>query len=195
MVTQDAPARATPGIETNKLGMALFLFAEANFFGALILAYVYYHVRPDQGLTAASALDPVRTGLFSLCLIASSFTLWQAERRAERSRGHALGWLLGTIGLGAVFLVGQLLEYRRLLSQDLTISANLFGTTFFTLTGFHGLHVLIGLLALVLLFWQAVKGRLAVSQSSAVAAVSLYWHFVDAVWIVIFTVVYVWSRL
>ena len=99
-------------------------------------------------------------------------------------------WLLATVGLGAVFLCGQGREYAQLLREHVTISRNLFGTTFFTLTGFHGLHVLIGLVALAILLGLALAGGFKDPRAPGVGAVGLYWHFVDAVWIVIFAVVY-----
>lgn len=101
-------------------------------------------------------------------------------------------WLALTVLLGAVFIAGQSIEYRGLLSRGLTLSTNLFGTTFFTLTGFHGLHVLVGLCALATLLGAAVGGRLEKIKPSGFEAVSMYWHFVDAVWVVIFSVVYIW---
>jgi heme/copper-type cytochrome/quinol oxidase subunit 3 len=103
--------------------------------------------------------------------------------------------LLTTFALGAVFLVGQGLEYAALLRSDVTISRDLFGTTFFTLTGFHGLHVFIGLLMISLLTGITLRGRRGQPRPGAVEAVSIYWHFVDAVWVVIFSVVYLWAFL
>ena len=104
-------------------------------------------------------------------------------------------WLGLTISLGAIFLIGQGAEYYNLIHRDISISSNLFGTTFFTLTGFHGLHVLTGLLLLTVMLALALFGRKDEPRESALGAIGYYWHFVDAVWVVIFTVVYLWAFL
>lgn len=171
----------------NKSGMILFVLSEAVFFALLVLAYAFFH-RKGQGTEAAQMLDPVKTGCFSIALLSSSLTLWGAER----SRKNAGLWLLITIGLGLVFLVGQGLEYAYLLTHHVTISRDLFGTTFFTLTGFHGLHVFVGLLMLSILAGLAFFGREHEPTDEAMTVIAIYWHFVDAVWIVIFGVVYLW---
>ncbi len=183
-------------IEKNKLGMALFLFAEANFFLILILAYIYYHTQAANSSTARGVLDPLRTGIFTVCLIASSLTVAQAGKSIRvNNRTGLRAWLLATLVLGAVFLFGQLGEYARLFNQNVTISRDLFGTTFFTLTGFHGLHVLAGLIALGVIAILAFASDMQHAPSRAVEVVSLYWHFVDVVWIIIFGIVYLWILL
>src|SRR5207253_1207119 len=101
--------------------------------------------------------------------------------------------LVATIALGAIFLVGQGIEYAGLLSSDVTVSRNLFGTTFFTMTGFHGFHVFVGLVMLTIVAGFAFAGHYKGGRSAALGAISLYWHFVDLVWVVIFSVVYLWS--
>jgi heme/copper-type cytochrome/quinol oxidase subunit 3 len=101
-------------------------------------------------------------------------------------------WLLVTVVLGAVFLIGQGWEYLRLIGENVTISRNLFGSTFFTLTGFHGLHVFSGLVALAILCGLAAAGWFAGPHSIALETVGWYWHFVDVVWIVIFSIIYLW---
>lgn len=180
-------------MEKNKMGMLLFIASEAVFFALLIIAYVYYH-GPEAGPSAAKNLDIVKTGIFSLFLFASSFTVWRAGKNMEK-RNHKglITWLIITIVLGAVFLVGQGAEYLNLLSQNVTVSSNLFGTTFFTLTGFHGLHVLIGLIMLTILSGLAIAGDFKGPHSAAVEAISLYWHFVDVVWVFVFSVIYLWA--
>lgn len=177
----------------NKLGMLLFISSEAFFFALLILAYASFRSVPQEGPTAATSLDPLTTGFFSLFLLASSFTIWRASKnQAGKHSRRALIWLAATILLGAVFLIGQGLEWSQLLHAGASVSRNLFGTTFFTLTGLHGLHVAIGLLALGILLVLAWAGRSYSSNSSAVEVLSIYWHFVDVVWVVIFAVVYLW---
>jgi heme/copper-type cytochrome/quinol oxidase subunit 3 len=178
-------------MEKNKMGMVLFICSEAIFFGLLVLAYAYFRNASAVGPTASESLDPKVTGLFSLFLFSSSFTVWQA-RRSLKARQHIRlsAWLLSTIVLGGVFLAGQGIEWRHLIDQGATVSRNLFGTTFFTLTGFHGLHVLIGLVALTVLLGLTLAGDFRGPDSAAIETISLYWHFVDAVWVVIFGVVY-----
>lgn len=183
--------------EKSKLLTGLFVFSEANFFLALVVTYIFYHSRGGMGLastgapTAARSLDVARAAGNTLLLLASSVTMWLAGRSLQRARRVGLcGWLLVTIALGVLFLVGQGNEWLRLLQAGVTISRDLFGTTFFTLTGFHGLHVLMGLVALLGVFALALAGDFPGPHNAAVEAVALYWHFVDAVWVVVFSVVY-----
>ncbi len=180
--------------ERNKIGVGLFILSEANFFLLLIIAYVYYHAYPGPGPTATGALNPVRTGLFSVALFASSATMWMASRASRRpdSRG-LIAWLAITIALGVLFLIGQAQEYLSLFDHGITISRNLFATTFFTLTGFHGLHVIVGLIALGISLGLASAGKLHEHSKDGFGAVEWYWHFVDAVWVVVFSVVYLWG--
>jgi heme/copper-type cytochrome/quinol oxidase subunit 3 len=163
-----------------QLGMLLFLLNEAVLFFMLIAAYVYFH-----GSTAAAAsrnLDLTSAAVFTACLVASSFAMWRAAATARRV------WIGATIALGVLFLYGQGNEYWRLFRRNVTISRDQFGTTFFTVTGVHAMHVLIGLLLLALL----LRGTASRAMTDSVA---LYWYFVDAVWIVIFAVVYLWAFL
>jgi heme/copper-type cytochrome/quinol oxidase subunit 3 len=183
-------------LSKSKLAMVLFIVSEANFFALLLMAYAYYHALDPGGANGAGALDVVTTGLYSVCLFSSSATLWAADRRLRRQEYRGgIRWLLATIALGAIFLYGQGREYARLLRSGVTVSRNLFGTTFFTLTGFHGLHVFLGLCALATLAGLALRSGIRERQTQAVEAVGLYWHFVDAVWVVIFGVVYLGSVL
>ena len=122
------------------------------------------------------------TAIFTVLLLASSVTIWLAERSQRRGQAGAMrGWLFATIALGVAFLAGQGLEYAKLIAEGVTISANLFGTTFYMLTGFHGLHVFGGLVALVILFGLALARANAFDDphSTALETTSLYWHFVD----------------
>lgn len=168
------------------LGVAVFIASESVFFLAIVLAYLAYR---DAGLVTAKAnLDIARTAIFSVALFSSSATMTMATRRASRS------WLIATIALGAVFLLGQGSEYLRLLASGIGPGRELFGTTFFTLTGLHGLHVLVGLVALVALLAAHMRRPYAL-RPVAFEAVGLYWHFVDAVWVVVFSVVYLGTLL
>lgn len=180
--------------DNSKLGVLLFILSEGTFFAFLIIGYVYYHSISNTGAVAAKVLNPLVTGIFSVFLLSSSFTVWRAERSLRRGNPAAFRhWLLVTLILGVVFLVGQGREYRHLYGENVTISRDIFGTSFFTLTGFHGLHVLLGLIALAVVFMLAWRGKLGSQHASAVEAVALYWHFVDWVWVVIFSVVYLWT--
>jgi cytochrome c oxidase subunit I len=173
------------------VGIAAFIFSEATFFAALIVAFLEYRTRSASGPTAHD-LDVPRTLVFSVFLFASSFTVYLAERRLHRDdqRGF-LSWWAVTIVFGAIFLGNQLLEYARLYEEGITIGSNLFTTAFFTLTGFHGLHVFVGLIALASI---GILGRTGDFRGGrrrvAVDAVSIYWHFVDAVWVVVLSLVY-----
>ncbi|MGA7291460.1 MAG: cytochrome c oxidase subunit 3 [Terriglobales bacterium] len=181
-------------VDTYQLAVTLFLISEGAFFAFLIIAYVYFHGSMTSGPNASNSLNPLRTGIYSVFLLASSFTVRTAEHRFSSGRRRAFaGWLLTTILLGTVFLVGQAREYFNLYRNDVTVSRNVFGTSFFTLTGFHGLHVLLGLLALCILFALALAGEFETGESDAIRVVALYWHFVDWIWVVIFFVVYVWA--
>lgn len=172
--------------------MVLFVASETVFFLLLIVSYIHFFGEPNVAETARTHLDPLRTGFFSLFLFSSSFTIWRAERsrRAERPGGRR-AWLAATILLGAVFLGGQVWEYVGLFSHHIGIGANLFGSNFFTLTGFHGLHVLIGLIMLAVLLSLDMSNALGRRGGAAQQSVTVYWHFVDAVWVVIFGVVYI----
>lgn len=178
-----------------RLGTLLFLASEAVFFALLIIAYVFYRSEwATVGSPFVQALDVTLAGIFTVCLLLSSVTVWLSERSLSRGNQRMMRvWLLATVVLGAVFLAGQGLEYNRLFSDRITLSTGLFGTTFFTLTGFHGLHVLIGLVMLGIILLLALRGAFRGPHSSALTAVSLYWHFVDLVWIVVFSVIYLWS--
>lgn len=182
------------GAERHRLLMIFFICSESVFFLSLIVAYLTY--RGASGTQPGAVLSVPRTGLFSLALFASSGTLALAERAHRRQQGGRLRlWLLATIALGVIFLTGQALEWRGLLAQGVTLRRDLFGTTFFTLTGFHGLHVIVGLLALTTITAVGFAGELEGGDEAAVGTVSLYWHFVDAVWVVIFSVIYLWTLL
>jgi len=174
----------------NKTGILAFLFSEVGFFGTLILAYLYFYAHPRPG-PGPKELDVARTLVFSVCLFASSFTFWRSEVAMHKQRRESmLGWLALTIALGAVFLGGQANEYWKLFNTGVDLSTNMFSTTFFTLTGFHGLHVLIGLITLLLFLWMAWQGDSAYAKyDDAFKCVGYYWHFVDVVWVfVLFTV-------
>ena len=178
-------------LETAKLAMVVFVASEAVFFAFLIAAYVYYSGATVHGPRAENSLDPSRTLVLTICLLASSATLWLAERRlAAGYRSGFKAWLGVTVVLGSVFLAGQAIEYAGLISRNVTPARNLFGATFFTLTGFHGLHVFCGLIALSVAAGAGIHEQVRREAVSGVGAISIYWHFVDAVWVLIFSLIY-----
>ncbi len=186
------PASGDVKVELNKLGMLTFIVSESAFFALLILAYVFYNAYLKSGPTAASTLNVGLTGLFTACLLGSSYTMWRGERSLQA--GNLVGWrgwLVLTMVLGLVFLVGQGHEYYDLMfHQHVVINTNLFGTTFFTLTGFHGLHVGVGLILLAVMLVMTLRGDFQSGRTEPAHAAALYWHFVDAVWLAVFSVVY-----
>ncbi len=178
--------------DANKVGMLVFLGSEAIFFALLIIAYVFYRGRFTLTGPTPEALNVALGSVLAVLLLSSSATIWFAEKSLQRGDGRRMRlWLLITVALGAVFLIGQGFEFAELFAEGIGISTGLFGTTFFTLTGFHGLHVFAGLvaLAIILVLARGTEG----THSSALETASLYWHFVDVVWVVVFSVVYVWS--
>jgi len=174
--------------------MACLILAESAIFTIFVVAYLFY---VGKSLTGPTPREVLETPIFyTICLLSSSLTIHFAGKLLERGRRSAflLLWLL-TIALGALFLYGTGQEWRRLIYEHgLTISTNLFGTTYYSLVGLHAFHVTAGLtmLSIVLLFRLA--GRVGPEQSHRIDVLSLYWHFVDAVWVVVFTVVYVLGR-
>lgn len=176
----------------NKLLVKLVVGTESVFFMALIVAYLYFAYTPTYYADAKTVLDVKTTGLFSLFLFTSSFTLWLTERNQQQGRIKNLKWwLFTTIVLGLIFLMGQGSEYYRLLRQGFNISKNVFSTSFFTLTGFHGLHVFIGIFVLSILLGQFSKKSIVGYHTNLLSAVSIYWHFVDLIWLLVFSVIYV----
>jgi len=180
-----------------KAGMLAFLASEAAFFGTLIMAYVYFLRQTTHGDPNPSQVFRLRMIMVaSACLFASSATIHLAERARRQSAQQAfLGWWGLTIALGVFFLLGTVREWSDLIGTwGLTISRNLFGSTYFTLVGFHALHVTVGVLALVIVFGLAWRRQLTERNDPGVEVVSWYWHFVDGVWAVVFTLVYLVGR-
>jgi cytochrome c oxidase subunit I len=170
-----------------------FIASEGTFFVVLLLAYVVFNLSTQA---SSAALDVKTTGIYTGCLFASSATLYVAERQLANERARAFrAWLVATIVLGAVFLLGQAREYHRLFHRGLAVNSSLFTSTFFTLTGFHALHVTVGLLALAALAAVAFADEIQRRFARAFRAIGLYWHFVDAVWVLVFSVVYLRGAL
>jgi len=181
--------------EKNAAGVITFIISEAGFFGVLILAYLFYNATP-QSEPGVRELDVLKTTIFSICLFASSFTIWRSEVAQRRNKhGKMKAWLVATILLGGIFIVGQGLEYWTLFPRGVTVGLDLFATTFFTLTGFHGLHVCMGLIALMIVLGVAFARAFKKRPLPALGPVGLYWHFVDVVWVLVFSIVYLWPLI
>jgi cytochrome c oxidase subunit III len=177
-------------------GMASFLLSEVAFFGTLIAVYVAFMGHDVVGPTPAEALTLPIVLISTLCLISSSVVIHAAERALEREEPRMFALFLGgTIALGIAFLVLTGLEWRDLIfDKHLTIGRNLFGTTYYTLVGFHAFHVTVGVIVMLIVLALALAREITIKQRTGVRLVAWYWHFVDAVWIVVFFVVYIASR-
>lgn len=179
------------GLDNRKLAMWVFLGSECFFFGALISTYLLYRGRVISGPTPKEVYDIPYTSVSSFVLLMSSLTMVLALAAIQRGNHRQLRiWLLATALLGMTFIGGQIYEFTVFANEGLGISTNVFGSSFFVLTGFHGAHVSVGIIMLLSLFVMSARGKLQVEQSLNVELVGLYWHFVDVVWIVIFTLVY-----
>jgi len=177
-----------------KVGMVCLIIAESAIFTIFVVAYLFYVGKSITGPTPREVLEtPI---FYTICLLSSSLTIHFAGKLLERGRrGVFLGLWLLTIVLGALFLYGTGQEWHRLIyGHGLTISTNLFGTTYYSLVGLHAFHVTAGLIMLSIVLLFGLAGRVGPEQSARVDVLSLYWHFVDAVWVVVFTVVYVLGR-
>src|SRR6266849_6022642 len=176
------------------VGMYCLIAAEAAIFTIFVVAYLFYI---GKSLTGPQPQDVLRVPIFfTICLLSSSLTIHFALKSLKGGKVHsfALWWLL-TIVLGAVFLAGTAREWRHLIyDEGLTIQTNLFGTTYYSLVGLHAFHVTVGLLAITTVLLFALLGYVRQEHAERVDVLALYWHFVDAVWVVVFTVVYVIGR-
>jgi cytochrome c oxidase subunit III len=177
-----------------KVAMASLIIAESSIFTIFVVAYLFYLGKSLSGPTPREVLEvPI---FYTVCLLSSSLTIHLAAKFLERGIRFAfLGFWLLTIVLGGLFLYGTGQEWHRLIYEHgLTISTNLFGTTYYSLVGLHAFHVTAGLVMLLTVAAFALAGRVGINQSGRIAVLSMYWHFVDAVWVVVFTVVYVVGR-
>ena len=196
MSTHEAIApehHTSTGLDNTKLAMWAFLGSECLFFGSLITTYLLYHNRVLAGPTPHEIYDIPYTSVSSFVLLMSSLTMVLALAAIQRGDHRGLRtWLLATAFLGLTFIGGQVYEFTTFVEEGLTISTSTFGSAFFVLTGFHGAHVTVGILMLLALVGMSWAGRLDPASEGArkVELIGLYWHFVDIVWIVIFTVIY-----
>ena len=190
----NAESHASP-LQPAQVGMLAFLVSEVAFFGTLISAYLTFMGRDTSGPTPAVLSLPLVLGT-TVCLLSSSATVYLAEKalRIGNQAGFRLWWFV-TILLGVIFLAGTAYEWHGLITHDgLTIGRNMFGTTYYTLVGFHAFHVTIGVLVMMIFLGLAFQGQITQHNEISVGVVSWYWHFVDVVWIVVFTVVYLIGR-
>jgi cytochrome c oxidase subunit 3/cytochrome o ubiquinol oxidase subunit 3 len=176
-----------------RVAMFCLIIGESAIFTIFVVAYIYYIGRSTYGPTPRILDVPIFN---TVCLLSSSISIMLAERAIERGRIRSFGvWWALTMLLGIVFLAGTAMEWKRLIYTDgLTIRTNLFGTTFYSLVGLHATHVIVGLLMLSLVMIFTLLGRVEQRHGERIQVLSLYWHFVDAVWIVVFTVVYLVGR-
>jgi cytochrome c oxidase subunit 3/cytochrome o ubiquinol oxidase subunit 3 len=180
------------GLSNEKLAMWAFLGSECLLFGALISVYLIFRGQSLSGTVLPDDVyDIPYTSVSSFVLLMSSLTMVLALAAIQRGDHRRLRiWLLTTALLGGSFVAGQMYEFTVFYHDGLTISSNLFGSSFFVLTGFHGVHVTLGVLMLLSLWSLSARRRLPSEKSEVVELVGLYWHFVDIIWIVIFTLVY-----
>lgn len=189
---QHAPEHPTStGLDNRKVLMWLFLGSDCLFFGAFIATYLIHFGKSLTGPYPHEILDIPVTTISTFVLLMSSFMFVLSLSAHTRGDYRAFrAWVLCTVLLGCTFLGFQVFEFQEFAHKGLTPRTNLFGTTFLTLTGFHGAHVTIGVVWLMSLFFLSLRGKLGADKNLSVDIAGLYWHFVDVVWIVIFTVVY-----
>lgn len=177
-----------------RVAMLSLLTGESAIFTIFVVAYIFYIGKSLTGPTPQQVLEvPIFN---TVCLLSSSVTIWLSERQLERGRIKAFAALWGlTMALGAIFLVGTGIEWKKLIYVDgLTIRTNLFGTTFYSLVGLHASHVVIGLIGLGVILIFTLTGHVNEKHYERIQVWAMYWHFVDAVWVVVFTVVYIIGR-
>ena len=193
-----APATHSPGAHATSTGIShikiaiwAFLGSECLFFGAFISTYLLYRGRDTAGPKPKELFDVPFTSCTSFILLMSSLTMVLALAAIQRNDHRRFRiWLLSTALFGLTFIGGQVYEFTNFYREGLNLHVNLFGSTFFVLTGLHGAHVTVGIFWLLSLYSRSMQGKLTTDQSEAVEVAGLYWHFVDIVWIFIFTAIY-----
>jgi heme/copper-type cytochrome/quinol oxidase subunit 3 len=182
------------GLNSRKLLMWVFLGSDVMFFGAFIATYLVYRGRSLNGPYPSEILNiPVTTVSTFVLLMSSLAMVLGLHYLREGEKNKATLWILGVVVLGSVFMAFQFVEFREFAHEGLTPRTNIFGTTFFILTGIHGAHVTIGVIWMAFLAYSSHRGKLRADNSLDLEIAGLYWHFVDIVWIVIFTVIYLIS--
>ena len=184
------PPSAT-GLDTQKLGFWTFLGSETLFFGSLISTYMVYRGARVAGPYPREVLNIPVTSVSTFVLLTSSLAMVLALHAVQRgNRRGSLLWILATAVGGLIFLGFQAYEFTQFVHEGLTIQRNVFGSEFFVLTGFHGAHVSVGVIWLLTLWVLTLRGKIGPADATKVEIAGLYWHFVDVVWIAIFTLVY-----
>jgi len=179
------------GLSNNKLAMWLFLGSECLLFGGLISTYMLYRGRHGDGVGPAQLFDIPLTSVSSFVLLMSSLTMVLAVNSAKRKDDRNTNlWLVTTGLLGSLFVGAQVYEFTAFYNEGVGFTTSLFSSSFFTLTGFHGVHVSIGVIMLLAMVAIISRNKVAGDKAEAVEMIGLYWHFVDVVWVVIFTLVY-----
>jgi cytochrome c oxidase subunit III len=176
------------------VGMTCLIIAEVAIFVIFVVAYIFYI---GKSLTGPMPKDVLELPIFTtICLLSSSLTVHAAVSALQKSnRGLCSLWLAATVLLGGIFIAGTAHEWYDLIyKHGLTIRTNLFGTTFYSLVGLHATHVVIGLILLSLALFFSMRGEMKEEHSEKLEVLSLYWHFVDGVWVIVFLVVYVLGR-
>ncbi len=187
----EAAKIGTTGLDHRKMAMWGFLGSECLFFGTLISMYLVYKGRSLSGPTPHEIFNIPLTSVSTFDLLMSSLTMVLAVAAIQRGDGRAtLRWLGATVALGLIFLGGQVYEFNHFLHEGLGLTTNLFGSSFYVLVGFHGAHVSVGVLWLATLAYLVARRRIGPAQAVLVDIAGLYWHFVDVVWIAIFTLIY-----
>ena len=187
----EAHAPTYTGLNTWKLGFWVFLGSETLFFGSLISTYMVYRHESVVGPFPTEVLDIPLTSISTFVLLMSSLAMVIALDMVQRgNRRGALFGIMAVVVLGSLFLGFQAYEFTEFYHEGLTLGTNLFGSTFFILTGFHGAHVSVGVMWLLVLWLEAFRDRLGPDRALNVEIAGLYWHFVDIVWIAIFTLIY-----
>jgi len=179
------------GLSSNKLAMWLFLGSECLLFGGLISTYMLYRGRHSENLGPDQVWDIAFTSASSFVLLTSSLTMVLAVTAASRGDDRNTNlWLTVTALLGSLFVAGQVYEFTTFYREGLGFTTSLFSSSFYTLTGFHGVHVSVGIILLLATVGMNMKKRIHGNKAETIELVGLYWHFVDIVWILIFTLVY-----
>ena len=176
------------------IGIYCLIASESAMFSIFVIAYIFYVGKSLSGPTPRQVLElPIFT---TICLLASSITVHQAVNGLRHQKWAVFkAWLAATVLLGSIFIIGTSLEWYKLIYKDgFTLQTNLFGTSFYSLVGLHASHVMVGLLMLSITLILALMGKVKQEHADRFHALSLYWHFVDAIWVVVFTVVYILGR-
>jgi cytochrome c oxidase subunit 3 len=188
------------GLSAPQWGMIAFLLSEATFFSTLVMVYIVFIGADERpgGRGGPTPQEVLSLGIVvgtTICLLSSSATIHFAERALRRGgeTGFRLWWM-ATIALGIAFLAGTAYEWSDLIAHGLTPQRNLFGTTYYTLVGFHSAHVTVGVIVMLIVLGLALRWQVSAGYPHSVELVSWYWHFVDGVWVVVFTVVYLVGR-